>query len=151
MPFFVDAVFISFLCLCPALSGPTELYISTDPGGFGPTVSASLSRSASAERRGAHFKRYKVLKRNGKKEEKKIKKTGKGYLSGLPGPAAHEQKSLLPVSVTAFDPSSDRPNSRGPPSILYELENPDGEGGFPCCTSIQSLSSLQLCSPSQYI
>lgn len=36
VPFFVDAVFILFLCLCPAQSRPTELYISTDPDGLGP-------------------------------------------------------------------------------------------------------------------
>lgn len=48
--------------------------------------------------------RYKVLKTKEKLEKKKKSntKTEKGYLSGLLCPAAHKQKSLLPVSVTAL-------------------------------------------------
>lgn len=48
VPFFVDAVFISFLCSSPAQSGPTELYISTDPDGLGPLYQPHSPHSALA-------------------------------------------------------------------------------------------------------
>lgn len=74
VPFFVDAVFILFLCLCPAQSRPTELYISTDPDGLGPLYQPPSPHSASAGKGkggggAGHFKRYKVLKTFKKKKK----------------------------------------------------------------------------------
>lgn len=84
------------LFLCPAQSRSTELYISTNPDGLGP-----LYQPHSSYRRGSDFMRYKVLKQR-KNWKHFNKKTENGYLSGLLCPAAHKQKSLLPVSVTAL-------------------------------------------------
>lgn len=66
--FFVDAVFILLICLCPAQSGPTELYISTDPDGLGPLYQPHNLLALHQRGGGEHFKRYKVLKMFEKKK-----------------------------------------------------------------------------------
>lgn len=75
VPFFVDAVFILFLCLCPAQSRPTELYISTDPDGLGPLYQPPSPHSASAGGEGGGaFQEVQSLKNILKKVENKKKK-----------------------------------------------------------------------------
>lgn len=106
-------LYLSCFCVsCPAQSGPIELYISTHPEGFGALcISLALSCSAAAGVGGeAHFKRYKVLK--------KQKEMGNGYLSGLKESCSTQAKITIACFCNCLDPSSDRPNSRGPPSIL---------------------------------
>lgn len=109
--FFVDAVFISFLSLCPAQSGLTELYISTDPEGLGPLHQLPLTPRSAAAGGGGAFQEVQSLN---KREPFRTR-----------SPAAHKQKSLLPVSVTAL--------------IQAQTDPPAGEGGFPCCTSIATV------------
>lgn len=46
-------------------------------------------------------------------------KTGKGYLSGPLRSCSTQAKITIACFCTCLDPSSDRPNSRGPPSVLY--------------------------------
>lgn len=118
-------LYLSCLFLCPAQSGPTELYISTNPDGLGP-----LYQPRSAYRRGSDFMRYKVLKNRGKAGQKKSNtKTEKGYLSGLLCPAAHKQKSLLPVSVTALIQAQTDPLAEDLPPSCWPGQ-PWPEGGF---------------------
>lgn len=74
---FVDAVFILFLCLCPAQSGPTELYISTDPNGLGPLFQPHSPHSASAGGGGGTFQEVQSLKIINKREKKLLKETKK--------------------------------------------------------------------------
>lgn len=102
---------MSFSSLCPAQSGLTELYISTDPEGLGPLHQLpSTPRSASAGGGG----RFQEVQSLNKREPFRTR-----------SPAAHKQKSLLPVSVTAL--------------IQAETDPPAGGGGFPCCTSIATV------------
>lgn len=111
------------LFLCPAQSGPTELYISTNPDGLGP-----LYQPHSSYRRDSDFMRYKVLKQ--RKSWKKFNtKTENGYLSGLLCPAAHKQKSLLPVSVTALIQAQTDPLAEDLPPSCWPGQ-PWREGGF---------------------
>lgn len=124
---FVDAVFILFLCLCPAQSGARWTVHFHRPRWLGPTVSASLPSLCISKRGGAHFKRYKVLK-NVLEKTLKIKKLKKKKRYARKREKATFQDSQscstqAKITIACFcnclDPSSDRPNSRGPPSILY--------------------------------
>lgn len=107
----MDAVFISFSSLCPAQSGLTELYISTDPEGLGPLHQLPLTPRSASAGGGGVFQEVQSLN---KREPFRTR-----------SPAAHKQKSLLPVSVTAL--------------IQAQTDPPAGEGGFPCCTSIATV------------
>lgn len=69
VPFFVDAVFISFYVLCPAQSRPTELYISTDPDGLGPLYQPHSLILHQQEQRGT-FQEVQSLKNETKKQKK---------------------------------------------------------------------------------
>lgn len=91
------------LCLCPAQSGPTELYISTDPDGLGPLYQPHSLNLQQQDGRGT-FQEVQSLKKK-KKDKKKLQKkqeNGKRLPFRTCSPAAHKQKSLLPVSVTAL-------------------------------------------------
>lgn len=113
VPFYVDAVFILFLCLCPAQSGPTELYISTDPDGLGPLYQPH-SLSLHQQEEGGTFQEVQSLKKNFWKKKKQEKATFQDLQS-----CSTQAKITIACFCNCLDPSSDRPNSRGPPSILY--------------------------------
>lgn len=105
MPFCGCCIYL-VLCLCPAQSGPTELYISTDPDGLGPLYQPH-SPILQQQDGGGTFQEVQSLKNKQKKSLKKLqKKTKQENGKRLPfrtrSPAAHKQKSLLPVSVTAL-------------------------------------------------
>lgn len=104
-----------FYVLCPAQSGTAELYISTDPEWRGPNcISRTLLTLHQQEGRGT-FQEVQSLKKNVlrksfkklnlKNKKNKIKKeqeNGRRLPFRTCSPAAHKQKSLLPVSVTAL-------------------------------------------------
>lgn len=99
---FVDAVFISFYVCVLLKAGPLNCTFPQTQMAWAHCISLTLSLCIS--RRGeAHFKRYKVLKTKKKKNlEKKKQENGKRLPFRTCSPAAHKQKSLLPVSVTAL-------------------------------------------------
>lgn len=90
----MDAVFI-FCCSVRSKRAHWTVHFHK-PIYLGPTVSASLFLQ---ERLRLHEAQSLKTKESWKKFNKK---TENGYLSGLLCPAAHKQKSLLPVSVTAL-------------------------------------------------
>lgn len=103
---FVDAVFIFMLFVSCSKRAHWTVHFHR-PRWLGPTVSASLSSLCISRRGGAHFKRYKVLKHFTKrfknsKKKKKEQENGERLPFRTRSPAAHKQKSLLPVSVTAL-------------------------------------------------
>lgn len=136
---FLWMLYLSCFVFCPAQSGPTELYISTNPDGLGP-----LYQPHSSYRRGSDFMRYKVLKQRKRWKKKKIQQeNGKLLPFGTPVSCSTQAKITIACFCNCLDPSSDRPNSRGPPSILSTWTTLTWRG-FQCCTSIERFSSLPL-------
>lgn len=105
VPFFVDAVFISFYVCVPLKAGPLNCTFPQTQMAWAHCISLTLSLCISREQRGT-FQEVQSLKKKqqkkNKKQEKKNQENGKRLPFRTPGPAAHEQKSLLPVSVTAL-------------------------------------------------
>lgn len=135
---FLWMLYLSCLFLCPAQSGPTELYISTNPDGLGP-----LYQPHSSYRRGSDFMRYKVLKTKEKLEKKIQHENRKRLPFGTSVSCSTQAKITIACFCNCLDPSSDRPISRGPPTILLTWTTLTWRG-FQCCTSIERLSSLPL-------
>lgn len=73
VPFFCGCCIYLVLRLCPAQSRPTELYISTDPGGLGPLYQPHSLILHQQEQRGT-FQEVQSLKNETKKQKKKLKK-----------------------------------------------------------------------------
>lgn len=126
------------LFLCPAQSGPTELYISTNPDGLGP-----LYQPHSSYRSGSDFMRYKVLKQRKNWKKKNQQENRKWLPFGTHVSCSTQAKITIACFCNCLDPSSDRPNSRGPPSILSTWTTLTWRE-FQCCTSIERLFSLPL-------
>lgn len=120
---FVDAVFIFMLFVSCSKRAHWTVHFHR-PRWLGPTVSASLSSLCISRRGGAHFKRYKVLKhftkrvKKSKKKKKRTRKRGKATFQDSQS-CSTQAKITIACFCNCLDPSSDRPNSRGPPSILY--------------------------------
>lgn len=114
----MDAVFILFCVLCPAQSGPTELYISTNPDGSGPLYQPHSLVLQQQEGRGT-FQEVRRLKINEKLKKKKKRRSEweKATFQDLES-CSTQAKITIACFCNCLDPSSDRPNSRGPPSIL---------------------------------
>lgn len=104
-------LYLSCFVAVPAQSGPAELYISTNRYILGP-----LYQPHSSYRRGSDFMRYKVLKQ---RKAKKIQQENRKWLPfRTPVSCSTQAKITIACFCNCLDPSSDRPNSRGPPSIL---------------------------------
>lgn len=72
VPFFCGCCIYLVLRLCPAQSRPTELYISTDPGGLGPLYQPHSLILHQQEQRGT-FQEVQSLKNETKKQKKSLK------------------------------------------------------------------------------
>lgn len=118
----MDAVFILFCCSVRSKRARWTVHFHK-PIYLGPTVSASLFLQ---ERLRLHEVQSLKTKESWKKFNKK---TENGYLSGLLCPAAHKQKSLLPVSVTALIQAQTDPIAEDLPASCRPGQ-PWPEGGF---------------------
>lgn len=109
VPFFVDAVFILFLC-CVSCSkrGPLNCTFPQTQMAWAHCISLTLLVLHQQEGRGTFqevqsLKKKNILKKVCKNYTKKNKQeNGKRLPFRTCSPAAHKQKSLLPVSVTAL-------------------------------------------------
>lgn len=125
------------LFLCPAQSRPTELYISTNRDGLGPLYQPHLFLQE-------RLRLHEVQSLKTKEKLKKIQQENRKWLPfGTPVSCSTQAKITIACFCNCLDPSSDRPNSRGPPSILSTWTTLTWRG-FQCCTSIERLSSLPL-------
>lgn len=120
---FVDAVFISFYVCVLLKAGPLNCTFPQTQMAWAHCISLTL-QFCSSRTGEAHFKRYKVLKTTKKKSLKKLQKKNKtrkrekATFQDLQS-CSTQAKITIACFCNCLDPSSDRPNSRGPPSILY--------------------------------
>lgn len=107
------------------------------PRWLGPTVSASLFLQE-------RLRLDEVQSLKTKEKLKKIQQKNRKWLPfGTPVSCSTQAKITIACFCNCLDPSSDRPNSRGPPSILSTWTTLTWRG-FQCCTSIERFSSLPL-------
>lgn len=114
------------------------------PRWLGPTVSASLFLQE-------RLRLDEVQSLKTKESWKKFnKKTENGYLSGRLCPAAHKQKSLLPVSVTALIQAQTDPIAEDLPASCRPGQ-PWREGGFSAAPASRDSLYRYICQQSMYI
>lgn len=107
------------------------------PRWLGPTVSASLFLQE-------RLRLHEVQSLKTKEKLKNFQQEDRKWLPfGTPVSCSTQAKITIACFCNCLDPSSDRPNSRGPPSILSTWTTLTWRE-FQCCTSIERLSSLPL-------